>query len=80
MKDICGKMADIKDYIEELMDLKKKVAIRFRSVEGAVSEIEARVVNVTTEGHRDILETDAGFSIGFDQLLSIDGRSTENYC
>lgn len=73
-------MADFKSYIEEVMDLKERCTIQFRSVEGAVSEISARIISMENAGGRDILDTDAGFSIGLDQIISINGRTAENYC
>jgi hypothetical protein len=56
------------------------VNIRFRAVEGGVSSIRARIKGIINEGGRDIMETDAGFSIGLDQILEVNGRSFENYC
>jgi hypothetical protein len=73
-------MGDQRAYIEELMDLKQLANIRFRAVEGGVTSIRARIKDIINEGGRDILTTDAGFSIGMDQILEINGRSFENYC
>jgi hypothetical protein len=33
-----------------------------------------------TVSGRDMMETDAGFSIGLDQLVSVNDRPAENYC
>lgn len=73
-------MDALKDCLEELMDLKLMATIRFRTVEGAVSTIKAHVLKVETVSGRDIVETDAGFVIGTDQILEINGRHFENIC
>jgi len=73
-------MSTIRDYIEEMMDLKKICTIRFRSVEGGVSEIKGHVVRIETVSRREIIETDAGMTIGADQIIEINGRSFENIC
>jgi hypothetical protein len=73
-------MNGIKDYLEELMDLKKIAAIRFRPVEGGVTEINGRIVKMDEVSGRLIVETDAGYTIGDDQILQINGRSFENIC
>lgn len=73
-------MNTLKEYLEELMDLKKDSTIKFRSVEGGVTTVKGRIVKIDTVSHRDIVETDAGFTIGADQILEINGRSFENNC
>jgi hypothetical protein len=73
-------MDALKEYLEELMDLKQVAAITFRSVEGAVSTIKGHIVNIDTVSGRDIIETDAGMVIGADQILEINGRRFENIC
>lgn len=71
---------DLKDYLEEQMDLKRPVTIRFRDVEGAVSEIRAHVVKMMETAGRYMFETDAGLLIGVDQVIEVNGRKAENYC
>lgn len=73
-------MNAIKDYLEELMDLKRKAVIRFRSVDGGLIEVKGHVVNLTEVSGRLIIETDAGFTIGDDQIIDINGRHFENIC
>ena len=73
-------MSALKEYLQELMDLKKGSTIKFRSVEGGVTTIKGRIVKIETVSHRDIIETDAGFTIGADQILEINGRSFETNC
>ena len=73
-------MDALKNYLEELMDLKRPAAIRFRSVEGGVTEINGHVVKLDEVSGRLIVETDAGYVIGDDQILQINGRSFENIC
>jgi hypothetical protein len=73
-------MNALKKYLEEQVDLKKTCTIRFRDVQGAVSEIRGHIVKMEEVSGREIIETDAGFVIGMDQLVSVDGRSAENYC
>jgi len=73
-------MNALKDYLEELMDLKRPAAIRFRSVEGGVTEIKGHVVKMDEVSGRLIVETDVGYVIGDDQILQINGRPFENIC
>ena len=73
-------MDALKNYLEELMDLKRPATIRFRSVEGSVTEIKGHVVKMDEVSGRLIIETDAGYTIGDDQILQINGRSFENIC
>lgn len=73
-------MSAIKDYLEELMDLKRDCTIRFRSVDGGVSTTKGHIVKIETVSHRDMIETDSGLLIGADQILEINGRSFENIC
>ena len=73
-------MSTVKEYAEELMDLKKACTIKFRSVEGGVTTVKGHIIKIDTVSHRDIIETDAGFVIGADQILEINGRSYENNC
>ena len=70
----------LKDYLEEQMDLKKLCTIRFRDVQGAVTEIRGHIIKMEEVSGREIIETDAGFVIGMDQLIAINDRSAENYC
>jgi hypothetical protein len=73
-------MQSFKDYIEEQMDLKRSCTIRFRDVQGAVTEIRAKIVKMDEVSGRQMIETDAGFAIGIDQIISVNGRPQENYC
>ena len=73
-------MSTVKEYAEELMDLKKTCTIKFRSVDGGVTTVKGHIVKIDTVSHRDMIETDAGFLIGADQILEINGRSYENNC
>ena len=73
-------MSSLKEYLEELMDLKRDCTIRFRAVDGGVSTIKGHVVKMDTVSHRDIIETDAGLVIGVDQILEINGQTFENIC
>jgi hypothetical protein len=73
-------MDALKEYLEELMDLKRSAAITFRSVEGGVSTVKGHVVKMETVSGRSIVETDAGMVIGADQILEINGRRFENIC
>lgn len=68
------------DYLQELADKRQRSTIRFKSVEGSVSQIQAAIVELLHEGHRAIIETDAGFGIGVDQLLEVNGRHPDNFC
>ena len=73
-------MTSVKEYLEELMDLKRIATIRFRAVEGGVTEVRGHIVKMETVSGRDIIETDAGYVIGADQILQINGRRFENIC
>lgn len=73
-------MNAIKDYLEELMDLKRMATIRFRTVDGGLTEVKGRIVNMEDVSGRLIIETDAGFTLGDDQIVEINGRRFENIC
>jgi len=73
-------MDTLKEYMEELHDLKRKASITFRSVEGGVSTVSGHIVKMDNVSGRDIIETDAGMVIGADQILEINGRRFENIC
>ena len=73
-------MDALKDYLEELMDLKRPATITFRSGEGGVSTVKGHVVKLETVSGRHIVETDAGMVIGADQILEINGHRFENIC
>lgn len=68
------------DYLQECADLNRLCHIRFVSVDGAVSEISVHLVRLYHEGNRQIIETDAGFSIGVDQLQAVNGRPAAYFC
>ena len=71
---------DFRDYLEELMDLKRPCTIKFRDVQGAVTSIKAHIVKMEAVSDREIIETDAGFVIGMDQIISVNDRQQANYC
>ncbi|MGZ3839219.1 MAG: hypothetical protein ACXVMS_12840 [Flavisolibacter sp.] len=73
-------MDAFKEYIQEQMDLKRPCTIKFRSVEGGVSIIRAHIIDMSTVSERDMIETDAGFHIGLDQILQVNDRFPGNYC
>lgn len=73
-------MAGFQEYLQELMELKRPCTIRFRFVEGGVSEIRAHIVQMENVSGREIIETDAGLVIGMDQIISVNGRAPENWC
>ena len=72
--------ATFKEYLEVLMDLKRNCTIKFRSVEGGVTSIKAHIIHIKNEGGRDMITTDAGISIGFDQLIEVNNRLADDYC
>ena len=69
-----------KDYLEEQMDLKRPCTIRFKDVQGAITTIKGHIVKMDEVSGREIIETDAGFVIGMDQIISVNDRPQENYC
>ena len=73
-------MESVKDYLEELMDLKRVASIKFRFVDGGVTETKAHIVKMDSVSGRDMIETDTGLLIATDQILEINGRSFENIC
>ena len=73
-------MNAIKEYLEELMDLKRTASIRFRTVDGGITETKGRIVKMDDVSGRLIIETDSGFTIGDDQIVEINGRHFENIC
>lgn len=73
-------MCNIKDYLEELMDLKRTATSRFRAADGGVMEVKGHIVKMDSISGRDIIETDAGLTIGADQIREITGRTFANNC
>ncbi|MGZ3951883.1 MAG: hypothetical protein ACXVBZ_10830 [Flavisolibacter sp.] len=75
-----GSNTSFKQYLEEQMDLKRPCTIKFRDVQGAVTQIKGRIVKMEEVSDREIIETDAGFVIGMDQVISVNDKPQENYC
>lgn len=73
-------MNNLKNYLEEQMDLKRPCTIKFRDVQGAVTTIKGHVVKMDEVSGREIIETDAGFVIGMDQIISVNDRIQSNVC
>ena len=73
-------MSDFKDYLEEQMDLKRTCHIKFRDVQGSVTDIKGHIIKMEEVSGREIIETDAGFVIGMDQIISINDRMQSNVC
>lgn len=73
-------MMSFKDYLEEQMDLKRPCTIKFKDVQGAVTTIKGHIAKMDEVSGREILETDSGFVIGMDQIISVNDRPQENYC
>ncbi len=73
-------MNSCKDYIEELMDLKQVASIKFRSVDGGVSNTKGHIIKMDSVSGRDMIETDSGLVIGTDQIQEVNGRSFEDLC
>jgi len=73
-------MDSFKDYLEEQMDLKRPCTIKFKDVQGAIAVVKGHIVKIEEVSGREIIETDAGFAIGMDQILSVNDRPLENYC
>jgi hypothetical protein len=73
-------MEPFKNYLQELADQRRLSTIRFRSVEGAISEIRAHIIDFSTVADRDMIETDAGIHIGLDQIVQVNDRIREDYC
>jgi hypothetical protein len=71
---------NFRDYLEEQMDLKRLCTIKFRDVQGAVATIKGHIVKMEQVSDREIIETDAGFVIGMDQIISVNDRPQANYC
>ena len=73
-------MDNFKDYLEEQMDLKRPCTIKFKDVQGAVAMVKGHIVKMEEVSGREIIETDAGFAIGMDQIISVNDKPQENYC
>ena len=69
-----------KEYLEEQRDLRRPCIIKFRSVDGGVSILKTRIIDMSTVSERDMIETDAGIHIGLDQIIQVNDRVAENYC
>ena len=72
--------ANFKEYLEEIRDLKKVCSISFRDVEGMLTVIRGHIVKMEEVSGREIIETDAGFVIGMDQIVAVNDRQQDNYC
>ena len=73
-------MESFKEYLEQLMDIKRLCTIKFRDVQGAVTTVKGHIVKMEEVSDREIIETDAGFVIGMDQIISVNDRPQANYC
>jgi hypothetical protein len=73
-------MDPIKKYLEEIMDLKRVATIKFRFVDGGITETKGHIVRLDSVSGRDMLQTDTGLLIGTDQILEVNGRTFENIC
>ena len=73
-------MEAFKEYLEEQKDLKRTCTIRFRDVQGMDTTIQGHIIRMDEVSGRDIIETDAGFVIGMDQIISVNDRLQDNYC
>lgn len=73
-------MDALKEYLEELMDLKRNCTITFRAVDGAVSTVKGHIVKMDSVSGRDMIETDAGLLIGTDQIVEVNGRRFDTIC
>lgn len=73
-------MDALKNYLEELMDLKRTATITFRAVDGGVSTIKGHVVKMDSVSGRDMIETDAGLVIGTDQIMAVNDRHFSSNC
>lgn len=73
-------MVNFKEYLEEQMDLKRSCTIKFRDVQGAVTSIKGHIIKMDEVSGREIIETDAGFVIGMDQIISVNDRIQSNVC
>lgn len=73
-------MEKFKDYLEEQMDLKRLCTIQFRDVQGALTSIKGHIIKMEEVSGREIIETDAGFVIGMDQIISVNDRIQSDIC
>ena len=71
---------ELKQFLEEQMDLNKICVIKFRDVQDMITEIRGLIVKMEEVSVREIIETDAGFVIGMDQLVEVNGKPAKNYC
>ena len=62
------------------MDLNKICVIKFRDVQDMITEIRGHIVKMEEVSGREIIETNAGFVIGMDQLVEVNGKPAKNYC
>ncbi|MBA2328982.1 MAG: hypothetical protein H0V91_05125 [Flavisolibacter sp.] len=67
-------MSSFKEYLEELIDLKRESSITFTSVDGGVSTVRGHIVKFETLVGRDMIETDTGLIIGVDQIIEVNNR------
>jgi hypothetical protein len=79
LMQLCA-MDALKEYLEEIYDLKRKATIQFRAVDGGLSTVQGHVVKMDKVAGREIIETDAGMVIGTDQIVEINGRRFSSNC
>ncbi len=63
------------DLLEELADLRRPAALRFRAENGGTAEIQVRIKRVEPEAAEPYLETDGGLRVSLRSLLQVNGHS-----
>jgi hypothetical protein len=73
-------MENFKDYLQEQMDFKRSCTIKFRDVQGSITSIKGHIIKMEEVSGREIIETDAGFVIGMDQIISVNDHMQSGFC
>ncbi|MEX1181703.1 MAG: hypothetical protein WEF86_00605 [Gemmatimonadota bacterium] len=66
----------IHDRLESAATLRRPVAIAFRSADGEVIEVEARIIDVFARDGVEYLKLEQGREIRLDDLHTVDGVAT----
>ena len=70
-------MRDLKNYLEELMDLRRTCTIRFRADNEAVTTLFTRITDLNEMDGKLRVRVEDGLEIKQEQIISVDGHYFE---
>jgi len=68
---------ELKNYLEELMDLRRTCTIRFRADNDAVSTLQTRIMELYEREGKLNVKLEQGLEIKQDRIISVNGRHFE---